>query len=84
MRVSSNGGYEPRWSLDGHELFYLQERSMMAIPVEIEDEFSFGPPSSCSQVPISSMPLPRASYDVASDGRFLMIQPNPMPATTLE
>ena len=44
MRVSRNGGYEPRWSLDGRELFYLQGRSMMAIAVETEGEFSFDAP----------------------------------------
>ena len=44
LRVSRNGGYEPRWSLDGRELFYLQGRSMMAIAVETEAEFSFDAP----------------------------------------
>jgi serine/threonine-protein kinase len=77
VRVSRNGGYEPRWSLDGHELFYLQGRSMMAIAVDTEREFSFGMPvelftgsyffDAASGV---------ASYDVAHDGRFLMIQPD--------
>ena len=44
VRVSRNGGYEPRWSLDGRELFYLQAQSMMAVPVETTGEFSFGSP----------------------------------------
>jgi dipeptidyl aminopeptidase/acylaminoacyl peptidase len=44
FRVSPNGGYEPRWSLDGRELFYLEGRSMMAMAVETGDEVSFGTP----------------------------------------
>jgi len=78
VRVSSNGGYEPRWSLDGRELFYLQGRAMMAIGVETENEFSFGPPVELFTGPYYLDPASfSASYDIASDGRFLMIQPQP-------
>ena len=76
MRVSRNGGYEPRWSLDGRELFYLQERSMMAVAVETETEFSFGAPVELFTGPYLFDATSRStSYDVARDGRFLMIQP---------
>ena len=33
--------YEPRWSADGQELFYLRGNAMMAVAVETEAEFSF-------------------------------------------
>jgi serine/threonine-protein kinase len=76
MRVSRNGGYEPRWALDGRELFYLQGRSMMAVRVEAENEFSFGAPTELftgsNFVDAASF---ISSYDVARDGRFLMIEP---------
>ena len=78
VRVSSDGGYEPRWSLDGRELFYLQGRSMMAVGVETENQFSFG-----SSIELFTGPFKfdvtsfSASYDIASDGRFLMIAPQP-------
>ena len=71
-----NGGYEPRWSLDGRELFYLQGRSMMAIAVETEGEFSFSAPVELFTGPYFFDATSRStSYDVARDGRFLMIQP---------
>jgi eukaryotic-like serine/threonine-protein kinase len=74
--VSRNGGYEPRWSLDGLELFYLQGRSMMAIAVDTEGEFSFSTPVELFTGPYNFDASSRTtSYDVARDGRFLMIQP---------
>jgi Tol biopolymer transport system component len=76
MPVSRNGGYEPRWSLDGRELFYLQGRSMMAIAVDTEGELSFSPPVELFTGPYFFDVTSRStSYDVARDGRFLMIQP---------
>jgi DNA-binding winged helix-turn-helix (wHTH) protein/Tol biopolymer transport system component len=76
VRVSSRGGYEPRWSVDGRELFYLQDNFMMAVTVETEDEFSFGTPAPLFDGPYFNTPSGgERSYDVARDGRFLMIQP---------
>ena len=76
VRVSSSGGDEPRWSTDGRELFYLQDNFMMAVAVETEDEFLFGTPAPLFDKPFFKVPSGGArSYDVARDGRFLMIQP---------
>ena len=44
MRVSQNGGFEPRWSADGRELFYLQFNTLLAVAVESEREFVFAAP----------------------------------------
>jgi serine/threonine-protein kinase len=76
VRVSSGGGYEPRWSANGEELFYLQGSSMHAVKVEIEaEEFSFDPTELLFSGTFFGAPSPETrSYDVASDGRFLMIQ----------
>jgi hypothetical protein len=75
VRVSTSGGFEPRWSTDGRELFYIQGNAMMAVGVETEHELSFVAPKrlfsgsyQLFQPPIAS------SYDVARDGRFLMIE----------
>ena len=76
VRVSSNTGYDPLWSADGRELFYRQGDTVMAVAVETGNEFSFAAPN-----PLFSGPyIQRAnqgalSYDVARDGRFLMILP---------
>jgi serine/threonine-protein kinase len=76
VRVSRAGGFEPAWSADGHELFYLKGSAMMAVAVETESEFSFGAPVQLFSEPFFTAPGPFVkSYDVARDGRFLMIQP---------
>jgi serine/threonine-protein kinase len=76
VRVSQNGGFEPRWSADGRELFYLQGNALLAVAVESEQEFAFAAPVrlfSDVQFFFFSGPAIR-TYDVARDGRFLMIQ----------
>jgi serine/threonine-protein kinase len=76
-RLSLNGGREPRWSADGRELFYLQGSAMMAVSVSTEGELSFEPPMqlfvATTQRILTGSQV--SSYDVARDGRFLMIEP---------
>ncbi len=81
-RVSANGGFEPRWSADGRELYYLQANAMMVVPVETEAEFSFSAAAelfATGSYFTSEDPYIH-SYDVAGDGRFLMIEPIENPA----
>jgi len=76
IRVSSNGGYEPRWSADGRELFFLQGNELMSAAVEIGTEFSFAAPKRLFTGRYTLNPTGGAvSYDVARDGRFVMILP---------
>jgi Tol biopolymer transport system component len=76
LRVSSDGGDQPRWSRDGRELFYVSKReTMMATPFDPSNGTPAGPPVRLFDAPISSafgshVPL---RYDVAPDGRFLII-----------
>ena len=44
VRVSSDSGYEPRWSADGRELYYLRGDSVMAVTVQGVGELSFSAP----------------------------------------
>jgi eukaryotic-like serine/threonine-protein kinase len=76
MRVSQGGGFEPIWSPDGRELYYISGSSMMAVPVEAGEDLSFGSSEELFNEPFffAATPVIR-SYDVAPDGRFLMIQP---------
>jgi serine/threonine-protein kinase len=75
LRVSANGGYEPRWSVTGRELFYLQGNTLMAVAVDEGPEFSFRAPVDLFTAPYATFPEPSiTSYDVAPDGRFLMIE----------
>jgi Tol biopolymer transport system component len=76
-RVSNNGGYEPRWAADGTELFYLQANAMMAAKVQPGAEITFDKPVQLFEGRFFTNPAPAtSSYDVARDGRFLMIQPS--------
>jgi eukaryotic-like serine/threonine-protein kinase len=78
IRVSHNGGVEPVWSHDGSELFYLQGMTMVGITVKPDrSAFAFESEETLFDVPFRR-PTSSAggrSYDVAPDGRFLVIQP---------
>jgi eukaryotic-like serine/threonine-protein kinase len=76
IRVSSDGGTQPRWSRDGRELYFVSKgETMMAAPFEPSSGVPTAPPKRLFDVPISysfrsHVPL---RYDVAPDGRFLII-----------
>jgi len=70
VRVSPEGGFEPIWSRDGRELFYVNERSMMAVPVETGRAFNFKPPVTLFTATIDRRNQPPA-YDVLPDGRVV-------------
>jgi serine/threonine protein kinase/dipeptidyl aminopeptidase/acylaminoacyl peptidase len=77
VRVSPSGGVEPVWARNGRELFYNDplKDQLMAVSVEAGPDFRFSPPMalfSTSEFLFSSQP---PSYDVASDGRLLMLMP---------
>ncbi|HEX5048438.1 MAG TPA: protein kinase [Gammaproteobacteria bacterium] len=76
VRVSTDGGFEPRWSADGNELFYLLRNSMMAVSVRPDgDELDFSPPRELFAGPYSLYSNAAVgSYDVARDGRFVMLE----------
>jgi Tol biopolymer transport system component len=75
VRVSRDGGFEPHWSADGRELYYLQGDAVLAVTVQTADELSFSPPTKLFSGPyvMNQDPVFR-SYDVARDGRFLVIE----------
>jgi serine/threonine-protein kinase len=82
-RVSGSGGYEPRWSADGKELFYRQGGSMYAVAVDTGAELSFEAPVVLFTGNFLGAPVPdMRSYDVARDGRFLMIQLDDAPTSS--
>jgi Tol biopolymer transport system component len=82
MQISSEGGTEPVWSRDGRELFYLSGSRMMAVAVEAGSAFQAGAPRALFEGRFTPGPNGVAGYDVAADGRFLMVQPlHPDPPT---
>ena len=74
ITVSSGGGTEPIWSRDGTQLFYRTGRQMMSARIERTPTFRV-----VSRTPLFEgdyLASPNyAQYDVARDGRFLMLQP---------
>jgi Tol biopolymer transport system component len=75
VRVSSSGGFDPLWSCDGRELFYQRANATMAVSVESGgSEFSFGTPQELFAGSYYRLPAAAVgTYDVAADGRFVMI-----------
>ena len=72
IRISPRGGREPVWEPGGQELYYLEGSKMMAVRISPKGEFSFEPPQMLFEG--NYFQGYRPSYDVSSDGRFLMIK----------
>lgn len=71
--ISTEGGDKPRWSRDGHELYYLSlDSKLMAVRVTRVPAFEPGIPIPLFDVETTGF-MP---YDVSSDGRFLVNTPN--------
>ncbi len=78
-QVSTRGGYNPRWSVDGRELYYVApDGTIMAVDVQDGPSFDSGPPR-----PLFNTSLrfpgggqgPELLFDVSPDGRFLVNEP---------
>jgi eukaryotic-like serine/threonine-protein kinase len=85
-QITSEGGIEPKWRRDGKELYYLGfDGKMMAVPVTGGAGFTTARPAALFQTPLTvnrAQPNRERRYDVAPDGRFLMIAPTAAPAQT--
>jgi eukaryotic-like serine/threonine-protein kinase len=75
VRVSPNGGLEPRWAHGGEELYYVESSRMMAVGVSKGPAFDFGPPTVLFEN--RSWTTGIFYYDVGADGRFLIIPSGP-------
>jgi len=74
--VSRGGGVQPRWRRDGKELFYISSDSqMMAVDVKAGPAFQSGNPHALFQTQIVDTGIRAGpiSWDIAPDGRFLII-----------
>jgi serine/threonine protein kinase len=93
-RVPVGSGSEPRWALDGRELFYRAPEGLMAVSVDGSAELELGEPTLLFNDAAAPSPVPGvnsvgfrrsrgrggAGYDVAPDGRFLMVEERDNPA----
>jgi len=73
------GSEEPIWSQSGDELFYRNGLRWMSVAITTQPKFSWGEPQELfrgNYINVSGF-----SYDVAPDGRFLLLQ-GEQPLTT--
>ena len=75
-RVSVNGGEAPAWRPDGSELFFREDRMLMASKVSTAGSFSASAPEPLFEHPtLRAGPAPVARYAVSRDGqRFLTVE----------
>jgi Tol biopolymer transport system component len=69
-QVSSEGGFSPRWSRNGREVFYRDGTHVMVVAVEAGKGFAAGRPR-----PLFKDSIPRwlnGGYDVSPDGQSLL------------
>jgi serine/threonine-protein kinase len=86
IAISADGGVEPRWSQDGHELYYRNGDRMMVVKVLRSVPFEAARPAVLfeGQFEMKGYGGASANYDVARDGRFIMVrQKNPVRPTTI-
>ncbi len=72
--VSRGQGTEPRWSRDGRELYFKSATHMMAVSVGAGPQLDVGDPRELFPLDGYRNARNRQQYDVAPDGRFLMIR----------
>ena len=75
--VSNDGGTEPVWSPNGHELFYRNNDRLLAVTIRADERIAAGAPRELFTG--SYVPAPRETgvpnYDVSPDGQsFVMIR----------
>jgi serine/threonine protein kinase len=72
-QISTGGGSEPVWEPHGRELFYQDGVKMMAVSIQAEPTFVAGTPRLLFEGAYVADGW-GTNYDVAPDGRFIMIQ----------
>ena len=73
-QVSNGGGTEPRWSPNGRELFFESGGKLMSVAVPPGPSFNPGSPRPLFSLAGYRRARNRQQYDVAPDGRFVMIR----------
>jgi len=72
-QISDDFGEEPIFSPNGDELFYRNGNKWMVVSISTEPKFTAGPPRVLFEGPFNN--VSGISYDVAPDGRFLVLKP---------
>ena len=73
-KISSEGGTEPVWARDGKEIYYRSDSAMMAVQITTDP---LGHTTPQPLFPDRFWKGGNLTYDVAADGRFLMVERDP-------
>jgi serine/threonine-protein kinase len=74
-QVSVGGGFAPLWSRNGQEIYYRNDRSLMAVGVKTTPSFTAATPQTLFRLGDYVLAGTRGiRYDVAPDGRFLLLK----------
>ena len=77
-KITTDGGTTPVWAHSGRELFYWKQSgamvSIMAVPISPGQAFEFGAAHQIAQGGYAR-PVFDTQYDVAPDGRFVLMKP---------
>jgi Tol biopolymer transport system component len=72
-KISTDGGFQPRWRRDGKELFYLApDKKLMAVDVRTGPAFEAGTPRPLFEARVFDVSL-WSLYDVSADGRQFLV-----------
>jgi eukaryotic-like serine/threonine-protein kinase len=74
VAVSTRGGLSPIWSVDGHELFFRLGNKLLAARMTTKPALAFTAPIELFDGPYTLDLMGHQREDVASDGRFLMVE----------
>jgi serine/threonine-protein kinase len=75
-QISSGGGAEVVWARNGRELFFRNGSSLMAVPIQLTPDFSYGAPYVVFEGSFVPGQPGLPGYDVSLDGqRFLIAKP---------
>ena len=78
LQASREGGEEPVWSRSGHELYFRRGHEVLAVRLEgSEDSRRLTEPEVLFAGRYHYNLYPTSTYDVAPDGRFLMVEDSP-------
>jgi serine/threonine-protein kinase len=78
LQASREGGEEPVWSRSGHELYFRRGPEVLSVRLEgSEDNPRLTEPEVLFAGRYHYNLYPTSTYDVAPDGRFLMVEDSP-------
>jgi len=76
FQVSTTGGEEPHWSIDGTEIFYRNDTQFMTARVTTKPEFRSNPPTLLFNGAYNLRSDTGMTYDIdRTTGRFVMLRP---------